>query len=278
MAILYVVATPLGNLEDLTLRAIRVLGQAPVVAAESVSRARSLLAHLQIKGRKIISCRESNRRTAAQRISSCLRAGLDVALISDAGTPGLNDPAAAVVRQAVRDGFTVSPVPGPSAVGAAWSVAGIDHAPFLVLGFLPAQAGARKTLLREAQATGWPMLFFETPHRLRESAELLARIMPDRGIILCREMSKLHEQIVRATCGELAGLLQSDPSMMRGEFTLVVEGGCKPEPAAAGLEEIIRRGQGMPPSQLAACLAAAYGRPREEIYKAILRLRKPETE
>jgi 16S rRNA (cytidine1402-2'-O)-methyltransferase len=276
MAILYVVATPLGNLEDLTLRAIRVLGEVPVVAAESISRARSLLAHLQIRGRKVISCRESNRHAAARSIISCLEADLDVALISDAGTPGLNDPAAAVVRQASAGGFTVSPVPGPSAVGAAWSVAGIDHAPFVVLGFLPAKEGAKNALLEEAKATGWPLLFFETPHRLRKSAELLARLMPEREIIVCREISKLHEQIIHATCAGLTGYLQSDPDMIKGEFTLVVGGGSKPGPGA-GLEEIIAMSQEMRPSRLAAYLTAKYGWPREETYKTILRLRKPKT-
>jgi 16S rRNA (cytidine1402-2'-O)-methyltransferase len=273
MSTLYVVATPLGNLEDLTLRAVRILGQVEVVAAESLSRARGLLTHLQIKGRKLISCRESNRESAARRVCACLQAGQEVALISDAGTPGLNDPAAAVVKLAAREGFTLCPVLGPSAISGAWSVAGIDHAPFAVLGFLPARAGDRETLLKEAAATGWPLLFFEAPHRLKASAELLARIFPERRLVICREMSKLHERIVHTTCREIPALLEHEPDMGRGEFTLVMEGK-EQAPLMTGLELMVKISQGMSSSQLAAYLARESGGGKKDIYREILRLKK----
>jgi 16S rRNA (cytidine1402-2'-O)-methyltransferase len=172
---------------------------------------------------------------------------------------------------AVREGFTLCPVPGPSAVGAAWSVAGIDHAPFVVLGFLPAKAGAKQALLKEAAATGWPLLFFEVPHRLEASARLLAGLMPQRRLVICREMTKLYERIVHIHCREMPELLRKEPDMGRGEFTLVVEGGDKTT-ELNGLERMVKVSQGMSPARLAAYLARESGGGRQEIYKEILRL------
>ena len=273
MATLYIVATPIGNLEDITLRAVRILSQVDIIAAESVERARILLGHLNVTGKQLISCREANRRQAARQISDYLHSGRDVALISDAGTPGLNDPAAAMVNRALEDGFTVSPIPGPSALCSAWSVAGIDSAPFIMLGFLPVKDGARRELIKDCIASGWPFVFFEGPHRLSASALLLQEMLPQRKLVLCREMTKLHEQILHTTCAELPGLIEKDAFLSRGELVLVVEGGEKPV-AMAELEQLVYVSQGLAPAKLAAYLARQSGAGKEEYYKNILKLQK----
>ncbi len=280
MATLYLVATPLGNLEDITWRAARILGEVDIVAAESLERAGTLLRHLGIRPKRLLSCREANRKRATADICNLLDQGQSVALISDAGSPGLNDPAAAVVKGVVAAGHKVSPIPGPSALAAAWSVAGIDHAPFAVLGFLPSKAGARKKLLEKCQENGWPFVFFEAPHRLADTAEALAEIMPQRGLVLCREMSKLYEQILHTTCLELVGELKQDPNLSRGEFTVVVDGASKLENKrlslddyALGLEQILHISQGLGGSQLAAFLSRESGIARDIIYKEITALK-----
>jgi 16S rRNA (cytidine1402-2'-O)-methyltransferase len=144
MATLHVVATPIGNLGDMTPRAAEMLREAPVIAVESLARARKLMSFLGIKGKRLISCREANRASAAREVVEVLGQGLDVALISDAGTPGVSDPGALVIREAASAGHRVSPLPGPSALAAALSVAGLGAGPMVFLGFLPAKPGARK--------------------------------------------------------------------------------------------------------------------------------------
>jgi 16S rRNA (cytidine1402-2'-O)-methyltransferase len=222
MATLYVVATPIGNLEDLSPRAARVLAQTPVVAAESLTRTRGLLSHLGLGGKRLISCREANRVRAAQEVVQALGAGQDVALVSDSGTPGVSDPGAVVVKAAVAAGHRVSPLPGPSALASALSLAGVEAGPVVFLGFTPAKPGARRKLLQKAGATGWPLVLFEGPHRLAETAGDLLETLGDRPVLLARELSKIHEEVVHTTCRDLAARAQAGPT--KGEVTLVVAG------------------------------------------------------
>ena len=278
MATLYVVATPIGNLEDLGPRAARVLAEAPVVAAESVERSKKLLAHLGLAGKRLISCRESNRRQAAGKVLEALEQGRDVALVSDAGTPGLSDPGEAVVAAVAAMGYTISPVPGPSALAAALSVAGFKQVPLSFLGFLPAKAGARRRLLEQAAASGWTLALFEGPHRMRDTARDMADILGERPVVLCRELSKLHEQVVRATCAELPGRLEGQE--IRGEITLVVGPGEPAGPEPGQVEELIERGLEageQKPSALAREVAAATGMNRDEVYRLIIERQKQGT-
>ncbi|MCF8034624.1 MAG: 16S rRNA (cytidine(1402)-2'-O)-methyltransferase [Desulfarculaceae bacterium] len=275
MATLYVVATPIGNLEDLGPRAARVLAESPVVAAESVERTRKLLAHLGLKGKRLISCRESNRRQAAAKVLDALGQGQDVALVSDAGTPGLNDPGEAVVASVAALGYNICPVAGPSALAAALSVAGFKQAPLSFLGFPPAKAGARRRLLSQAAATGWSLALFEGPHRLEATAQDLAELMGGRQVVVCRELTKLHEQVVRATCAELPRRLEG--LEIRGEFTLVIGPGEPEGPDAGEVERLIDEGLAAgdkKPSALAKQVAAATGLNRDEVYRRILERRK----
>jgi len=275
MATLYVVATPIGNLEDLGPRAARVLAEVPVVAAESVERTKKLLAHLGLSGKRLISCREANRRQAAAKVLDALGQGKDVALVSDAGTPGLSDPGEEVVARAAAMGYVISPVAGPSALAAALSVAGFKQVPLSFLGFLPAKAGARRRLLEQTAASGWTLAMFEAPHRLRDTALDLAEILGPRRVVLCRELTKLHEQVLRATCAELPGRLEGQ--QMRGEITLVVGPGEPAGPDRDQVAELVEKGLAageLKPSALARQVAAATGMNREDVYKLILARQK----
>jgi 16S rRNA (cytidine1402-2'-O)-methyltransferase len=278
MATLYVVATPIGNLEDLSPRAAKVLGQVPVVAAESLARTRGLLSHLGLTGKRLISCREANRTRAAQDVVQALGAGQDVALISDSGTPGVSDPGAAVVKAAAVAGHRVSPLPGPSALASAISLAGVEAAPVVFLGFAPAKPGPRRKLLDKAVATGWPLVLFEAPHRLAKTAADLLQLLGDRPVLLARELSKIHEEVVHTTCRDLAVRAGGGPA--RGEITLVVAGAPEQSRSAAGdeeVDELLRAGlaEGAEaPSRLARWVAVQTGLGRESVYQRLLELKE----
>ncbi|MBI4798198.1 MAG: 16S rRNA (cytidine(1402)-2'-O)-methyltransferase [Desulfarculus sp.] len=282
MSTLYVVATPIGNLEDLTPRAARILGEVPVVAAESLARGKKLLSHLGLRGKRLISCREANRRRAAAQVVEALEAGQDVALISDAGTPGVSDPGVAVVQAVAASGHRLCPVAGPSALAAALSVSGLPVVPLLFLGFAPAKPGARKKLLERAALTGWTFALFEAPHRLAETAADLAEVVGgERPVALARELTKLHEEVVHTTCQELAELARSKEA--RGEITLVVAGGPSQEAERGQADQVGRllaqgMREGQPPSRLAKQVAQATGQPREAVYRRILELKEARPE
>ncbi|MBI5522636.1 MAG: 16S rRNA (cytidine(1402)-2'-O)-methyltransferase [Desulfarculus sp.] len=282
MSTLYVVATPIGNLEDLTPRAARILGEVPVVAAESLARGKKLLSHLGLKGKRVISCREANRRRAAAQVVQALEEGHDVALISDAGTPGVSDPGVAVVQAVAASGHRLCPVAGPSALAASLSVAGLPGAPLVFLGFAPAKPGARKKLLERAASTGWTFALFEAPHRLAETAAGLVEVVGgERPVVMARELTKLHEEVVHTTCQELAELARSNQA--RGEITLVVAGGPSQEveqEQAGQVGRLLAQGmqEGQPPSRLAKQVAQQTGQPREAVYRRLLELKQARPE
>lgn len=275
MARLYVTATPIGNLEDLSPRAARLLKEAPVVAAESIKRTRALLSHLGAGGKTLVSCREANREQAARQVIGHLAAGRDVVLVSDAGTPGVSDPGALVVRRVVEAGHEISPLPGPSALAAALSVSGLEKLPLVWLGFLPAKPGARRRMLEQASATGWPLAMFEAPHRLAATARDMAELFGDRPVVLARELSKLHEQVLHTDCAQLARLAAERE--FKGEITLILAGGGPSGERALDPESMLREGLASgkhSPSSLAKKVAAATGLSREEAYRRVLELKK----
>lgn len=279
MATLYVVATPIGNLQDLSPRAKQVLQDAPVVAAESLQRTRKLLSHLGLRGKRLISCREANRRRAAAEVLEALGGGQDVALVSDAGTPGLSDPGAAVVEAVARLGHRITPVAGPSALAAALSVSGLKQAPLIFLGFLPAKPGPRKKILAQAGAIGWSLALFEAPHRLADTARDLLEVLGDRDLVLARELSKVHEEVVHTTCAGLARRVLDVES--KGEITLVIGPGEAARTDEDELERLLSEGlaQGAEsPSALARRVAKATSFSREEVYQRLLALKEPEKE
>jgi 16S rRNA (cytidine1402-2'-O)-methyltransferase len=232
---LYVVATPLGHREDVTLRALRVLREVAFVACEDTRRTGALLRGHGI-GTPTTSYFEHNERWKGERILEALRGGRDVALVSDAGTPGISDPGFRLVREARDEGLPVVPVPGPSAAIAALSVSGLPTDRFLFVGFLPARGGARRRALEELARERSTLVFHESPVRVLDSLADMAAVLGDREGFLCREATKLHEEYVRAPLSVLAASLAARESV-RGEIVLVVAGAAEAEPAA-GLEAV----------------------------------------
>jgi len=230
---LYVVATPLGNLDDLSARARDVLGRVSCIACEDTRRTSKLLARFGLDT-PTLSCHRFNERARLEPVLERLGRGEDVALVSDGGTPGVSDPGARLVDAALASGLRVSPVPGPSAVVALLSVCGFDADRFVFDGFLPHRAGERRRRLRELAAERRTVVVFETPHRILATLDDLAEILGDRVVVLGREVTKVHETILRGPAAELRPALEAGP--VRGEITLVVRG------AGRG-EEIPARGE-----------------------------------
>lgn len=225
MPVLYVVSTPIGNLEDLGGRALRILGEVDAIAAEDTRVTGRLLARHGIR-RPMISYRAPVERRALGRLLARL-AVADVALVSDAGTPALNDPGQALVEAAWAAGHRVVPVPGPSAVTAALAASGFGGPGFTFAGYLPRRPGHLRRFAQGLVDDPRPAVAFESPHRVLKSLAILAEVLPDRALAVARELTKLHEEIVRGTPSEVLAHLDG---RARGEFTLVISGAPKPSP------------------------------------------------
>ena len=219
MSRLYVVATPIGNLEDVSARALRVLGEVSAIAAEDTRVTSRLLARHGIR-KPFISYRAPVERRGLPRVIAALDEG-DVALVSDAGTPTLSDPGQALVTAAWAAGHTVVPIPGPSSITAALSIAGYGGPGFTFLGYLPRKPGETRRLLATLAADPRPAVAFESPYRIAKSLALIAEALPERSITVTRELTKLHEEVLRGTAGEVLAALGE---RARGEFTLVISG------------------------------------------------------
>lgn len=220
MGILYLVATPIGNLEDISARALRLLGQVKLIAAEDTRHTRKLLTHFDI-ATPLTSYHEHNKITKLDKILSALAEG-DVALVSDAGMPALNDPGYELVKAALQAGYQVSPIPGPSAPVAALVASGLPTDAFLFLGYLPRKQAERLSLLGKVAGLPYTLVFLETPHRLVLALKDLLQALGDRSICVAREISKLHEEFFRGGISE--ALQHYSPDSVRGEITLVVAG------------------------------------------------------
>jgi len=214
---LYIVATPIGNLEDITLRALRVLKEADLIACEDTRHTRKLLAHYQI-ATTTISYHEHNERERSVELVKKLEAGQNIALVSDAGTPLISDPGFRIVREAIERSITVVPIPGPSAVIAALSAAGLPTTEFTFVGFLPAKRTARRARLAELAGLQATLVLYEAPHRIKETIDDAREVLGDRDCVLAREVTKLHEQFVRGRLSEL----EVSESEARGEMVLMI--------------------------------------------------------
>jgi len=271
---LHVVATPLGNLEDITARGVRILGAVSMVACEDTRRTRKLLDHFGIRPPRVISCHRFNEKRQTRGILQVLLRGEDVALVSDGGTPGVSDPGALVVQAAFEAGLPVSPVPGPSTVAAAISVCGFAATGYLFAGFLPARGGERRRAIEALRGETRPIVLLEAPHRIASTASDLLEALGDRAMTLLREATKVHEEVVRTSLSALAESLRGRPG--RGEYTLVLAGAASAAPAPQLDDEAIlaRHGdliaQGMDRKEAFRTVVKECGRPRGEIY-ALLR-------
>ncbi len=219
MSRLYVVATPIGNLEDVSARALRILGEVSAIAAEDTRVTSRLLARHGIR-KPFISYRAPVERRGLPRVIAALDLG-DVALVSDAGTPTLSDPGQALVTAAWAAGHTVVPIPGPSSVTAALSIAGYGGPGFTFLGYLPRKPGEMRRLLATLAGDTRPAVAFESPYRIAKSLAVIAEALPQRSITVTRELTKLHEEVLRGTAAEVLSALGD---RARGEFTLVISG------------------------------------------------------
>jgi 16S rRNA (cytidine1402-2'-O)-methyltransferase len=274
MSTLYLVATPIGNLEDVTLRALRVLREVDLIAAEDTRTTRKLLSHYDIHT-PLTSYNDRNKRAKTPYLLEQLGRG-DVALVSEAGTPTISDPGQELVVAAYALGARVVPVPGPSVVTAALAAAGLPSRTFTYLGFLPRQPGARRRLLRSVAERPETLVAFEAPHRLRDSLADMREELGDRPIAVCRELTKLYEEVFRGSISEALERF-AEP---RGEFTLVVAGaepsqrpGDAAESEARAREEMRRlRGRGATAQEAVGLLSRRYGVPRRRLYQIWLSL------
>jgi 16S rRNA (cytidine1402-2'-O)-methyltransferase len=218
---LYIVSTPIGNLEDITLRALNTLKHVDVIAAEGVRHSMGLCRHYGIKTR-LTRYNQHNRKVKGPELIRKLKSGSDIALITNAGTPGVSDPGVFLICQALEENVTVSPIPGPSAVTSALSVSGLPGDRFRFLGFISNRSSRRKKDLKALVSEKQTMVFFEAPHRIRAMLMDMREIFEDRQIVLVREQTKLHEEVIRGSARSLLERLKGNK--LRGEFTLVVSG------------------------------------------------------
>ena len=270
---LYIVGTPIGNLEDLSLRAARVLREAELIAAEDTRAARTLLAHVGGVAAPVVSYFEGNEAERAAELEAALRAGKKVAVISEAGMPGVSDPGARAVAAAIAAGARVEVIPGPSAALAALVGSGLPSERFTFLGFPPREEGARQALFGGLRGEAATMIFYEAPDRVAPTLrDLAAAFGADRRASLGRELTKVHEEHVRGTLGELAARYADVPP--RGECTLVVAGAAAAA-APIDIEAELRRlmAEGLGPRDAAARLVIATGKPRRHLYQLALSLR-----
>lgn len=268
--ILHVVATPIGNRDDIGTRAIETLRRVAVIAAEDTRHTRPLLQHLGIDT-PLVALHDHNERTAVDGLVERMRGGADVALVSDAGTPLISDPGFRLVRAARVAGLKVSPVPGPSAVVAALSVAGLPSDRFVFEGFLAAKAGARRSRLAELAGESRTLIFYESSHRIVDCLEDMREVFgDDREAVVARELTKLFETVLGAPLAGLVEQVKADPNQQKGEFVVMVAG------REAGEDERIVEGlrvfgilkEELPPAKAAKLAAAITGAPRKALYGA----------
>jgi len=263
---LYIVSTPLGNLEDVTLRALRILKEVDLVAAEDTRHSLKFLNHFGIK-KPLISYWGEKEKLRADETLQRLKDGKAVALISDAGTPGISDPGTLLIQKAIEEGINVVPVPGPSAVIAALSLSGFRTEEFTFFGFLPAKQVQRKKMLSRIILEQRTLVFYEAPHRILDAVADFAEIMGGRNVVVIKELTKFHEEVLRGTVSDVLGRLEQ--STIAGEYVIVLEG--RPETEALNMDdalaevrELMRKGLGR--KDAVKRVAGAYGLSKKELY------------
>ena len=272
-AALYVVPTPLGNLADLTRRAEETLRRVPWVAAEDTRHSAPLLKHLGSSARTL-PAHQHNEHEAAARIIEKLRAGESVALISDAGTPGISDPGARVVAAVREAGCKVVPLPGACAATTALSAAGLLDEHFLFYGFLPTKGGQRRQALEGLRATQAALVFYEAPHRVLETVADMTEVFGERTLVIARELTKLFETVHSLPLAAALAWLKEDSNRQRGEFVLIVSGA--PDEADSGEGERVLKlllAEGLPTKQAAKLASAITGSPKKALYDLALALK-----
>jgi 16S rRNA (cytidine1402-2'-O)-methyltransferase len=268
---LYVVATPIGNLEDITLRALDVLSTVDVIAAEDTRRSRILMARHGLD-KPLLSLQEHNEEQKAPRLVERLQQGESIALVSDAGTPLLSDPGYRLVALAVAAGIEVVTIPGPSSITAALSISGLPTDRFTFEGFLPSRHSARLKCLERLRDEPRTLVFFESSHRIRDSLADLADVFGAKRLVaVCREMTKQFETVLRGSLQEVASRIESDPDQRRGEFVLVVGGNAEPSEDRMANAIVLAKAllEFLPASQAARVAARIHDVSRRDVYSAL---------
>lgn len=271
---LYVVATPIGNLGDITLRALETLRAADLVACEDTRHARRLLDHHGVRA-ATLALHEHNEAVATQKLVDALRNGKRVALISDAGTPGISDPGVRACAAARAAGFAVVPLPGPNAAATAMSAAGLVDARFLFAGFLPSRPTARRRDIEMLKTVPAALVFYEAPHRIEEAvADLAALLEPERTLVIARELTKLFEQIAVMPLREGPAWLAANDNHRRGEFVVIVSGPPPREGLDAEADRVLKALlMELPVKQAAKLAAEITGAARNDLYQRALELK-----
>lgn len=274
--VLYVVATPIGNLEDITYRAVRILREAGLIACEDTRHTRKLLDHYGIEG-KLVSYHEHNEAERSRELIERLHEGVSVAQVSDAGMPGISDPGYRVIKSAIEQGIAVVPVPGPSALIAALAASGLPTDAFEFRGFLPAKSGQRRTELESIRPREHTVIFYEAPHRIHESIDdIVAVLGPERPIVIARELTKVHEEFLRGTVREVAeNILDRE---LKGEITILIGKAVAREQSeildpGARLRQIMRE-QNVDEKAALKILAKERGVSKSELYRELQRKMK----
>ncbi len=269
---LYIVATPIGNLEDITHRAVRILGEVDLIAAEDTRHTRKLLTHFNIRTPLVSYYREKEASRAEELIERLLE-GVDIALVSDAGTPGISDPGAILVKGARQAGIPLIPIPGASALTAALSCAGIESGSFLFAGFAPPKSAQRKKLLESLSGSVHPLVFYESPHRVGQFVRDAYGVLGDRTVLWAREISKKYEEIEETSLELLASRIGSEK--IRGELVVIIHPGDEEKPEAEALEDILvwyRDNSRLSLKDVCRKVAADMGIGRSDIYRQALKI------
>ncbi|MCL5023197.1 MAG: 16S rRNA (cytidine(1402)-2'-O)-methyltransferase [Nitrospirae bacterium] len=262
---LYIVSTPIGNLEDMTLRALKVLKEVDLIAAEDTRHSSKLLNHYGIS-RPLVSYWGERERERTEQVLAKLRAGLSVALISDAGTPGISDPGCVLIERAVEEALHVVSVPGPSALVAALSISGLPVKEFTFVGFLPPRKTQRRKMLRELGMEKRTLVFYEAPHRVLETLEDMEEIFGQRYLALVREITKIHEEVLRGRLADVLQMLRA--ATVAGEYVIIVEGKKREEvsfeDALDEVRALMKKGKGR--KEAVKMISEQYGLSKKELY------------
>ncbi|WP_457626305.1 16S rRNA (cytidine(1402)-2'-O)-methyltransferase [Persephonella sp.] len=274
MGRLYVVATPIGNLKDITFRAIEVLKSVDVIACEDTRITGKLLSYYGISGKKLIPYYEHIEKEASEKIIRLIKEGSDVALVSDAGTPCISDPGYRVVKLAWENNINVVPVPGAFAGAVALSASGLPSDKFLFCGFLPNREKKKKELLEEYIKTGYTFILYESPKRVVSTLGLIHMIAPESEIVVAKELTKIHERFFRGKAEDIIKKLSEEKTLRKGEFVIIVHP-VLPEQKPENLEEEIKRllKEGKKSKEIARELSEKFGVPRNDIYDLILKIK-----
>ena len=270
LGVIYVVATPIGNLEDITYRAVNVLRKVEIIAAEDTRHSRGLLNHFAIAAPRLVALHEHNEMERASELVQCAREGESTAIISDAGTPMISDPGLAVIRAAWDANIRVVPIPGASALTAALSVSPFGAQGCTFVGFLPARAKVLEALLQDLGGHSGAVVFFEAPHRIVATLQVLEKLLPSRRVMIGRELTKLHETLLLGTASELLPQIQGEH---RGEFICILEGGGRSPKASTSIDATVLEQalvSLLPPRQAAKVLAKVSGVDTRTVYRRLM--------